>query len=292
MSQPPSSCPRCSAPLLATDEVCPFCGYTLSVEPMPDAAPPPPLEAELDRGPPPLESVPPERQPSPRPSPVVGGTDPDVGSVATESPPWERWRQFGFFRAFWLTWRDSAFRPVPFFRRLPPRGGYGSPLGFAVIVTVFGLFFSFYWNTVQEAVTGTLEQGLAMELIGGFVALLFGLALVVPLYVGLLFVSVAVIHVGFLIVGAGRRGYEATFRAVAYASGPAAFSVFPFFGPLLSLVWGMVLVYLGVREVQRTTNARATLGFLIPFLAVLVLVVFLSVLLALALGSLGLEPAA
>jgi hypothetical protein len=161
-----------------------------------------------------------------------------------------------------------------------------------VIVTVFGLFFSFYWNTVQEAVTGTLEQGLAMELIGGFVALLFGLALVVPLYVGLLFVSVAVIHVGFLVVGAGRRGYEATFRAVAYASGPAAFSVFPFFGPLLSLVWGMVLVYIGVREVQRTTNARATLGFLIPVLAVLVLVVFLSVLLALALGSLGLEPAA
>jgi hypothetical protein len=278
---PPSSCPRCSAPLLGTDEVCPFCGYHLSAGPTPDEMPPEPPEA-----------APAEPEPSSSPSPGDIAPSLDVGAVATEPPPWERWRQFGFFTALWLTWRESVFRPVQFFRRLPPRTGYGSPLGFAVIVTVFGLFFSFYWSTVEEAVSGTLEQGVAVELIGGFVTLLFGLALVIPLYVGLLFASVAIIHVGFLVVGAGRRGYEATFRAVAYASSPAAFSVFPFFGPLLSLVWGMVLIYVGVREVQRTTNGRATLGFLIPFLAVLVLVVFLSVLLVLALSSLGLEPAA
>jgi len=245
-----------------------------------------------DEPPPPREAARPELEGSASAFPEVVGAPLDVEAVATEPPPWERWRQFGFFTAFWLTWRDSVFRPVWFFRHLPPRGGYGSPLGFAVIVTVIGLFFSFYWGTVEEAVSGTLEQGMAVELIGGFVTLLFGMALLIPLYVGALFASVAVIHVGFLAVGAGRRGYGATFRAVAYASGPAAFSVFPFFGPLLSLVWGMVLVYLGVREVQRTTNGRATLGFLIPFLAVLVLVLVLSMLLVLALSSLGLEPAA
>ncbi len=281
MSVARSSCPRCSAPLLASDVVCPFCGYPLSATPVAEQAPPSRLEA-----------APPEPERFASPPPESVGPSPDVAAVATEPPPWERWRQFGFFTALWLTWRESVFRPVEFFRRLPPRAGYGSPLGFAVIVTVFGLFFSFYWSTVEGAVSGTLEQGLAVELIGGLVTLLFGLALVMPLYVGLLFASVAIIHVGFVIVGGGRRGYEATFRAVAYASSPVAFSVFPFFGPLLSLIWGMVLIYVGVREVQRTTNGRATLGFLIPFLAVLALAVLLSILLVLALSSLGLQPAA
>jgi hypothetical protein len=279
MSVPPSSCPRCSAPLLAADEICPFCGYRLSAMPMPDEPSPA------------REAAPREREALTEPSQEPVGPALDVETVATEPPPWERWRQLGFFTSLWLTWRDSVFRPVSFFRRLPPRGGYGSPLGFAVIVTVFGLFFSFYWSTVEEAVSGALEQGIAVELIGGFVTLLFGLALLIPLYVGLLFASVAVIHVGFLVVGASRRGYGATFRAVAYASSPAAFSVFPFFGPLLGLIWGMVLIYVAVREVQRTTNGRATLGFLIPFLAVLVLALLLSILLVLALSSLGLEPA-
>jgi hypothetical protein len=249
---------------------------------MPEVGPPPPAS----------ETAPPERERLPASLAEVVGTPRDVDAVATQPPPWERWRQYGFFRALWLTWRDSVFRPVEHFRRLPPRAGYGSPLGFAVIVTVFGLFFSFYWSTVESAVSGTFEHGLAVELIGGFAALLFGLALFIPVYVGLLFASAAIIHVGFLIVGAGRRGYEATFRAVAYASSPVAFSVFPFFGPLLSLVWGMVLIYVAVREVQRTTNGRAALGFLVPFLALLALAVILSMLLVLVLTSLGLEPAA
>jgi len=217
---------------------------------------------------------------------------PGVDGVATASPAWERRREIGFFAALWLTWRDSVFRPVPFFRRLPPRAGYGAPLGYTVVMTVFGLFFSFYWATIEEAVGGTLAHGLIVELITGFVMLLLGLALVVPLYVGLLFTSVGIIHVGLLIVGAGRRGYEATFRAVAYASGPAAFSVFPFFGPLLGLVWGMVLLYLAVREVQRTTNSRASLAFLLPFVALLAFLLLLGLLLAMALRSLGVEPAA
>lgn len=285
MSLAPSSCPRCSAPLRASDEACPFCGYSLSRgsqrdEARPPPPPPPPLAVEE----PPTVAAPAVRPAAP--------ADVDVGEAATASPAWERRREVGFFPALWLTWRESVFRPVPFFRRLPPRAGYGAPLGYTVLITVFGLFFSFYWATVEEAVSGTLEHGLLVELVAGFVTLLFGLALVVPLYVGLLFASAGIIHVGLLIVGAGRRGYEATFRAVAYASGPAAFSVFPFFGPLLSLVWGMVLIYLAVREVQRTTNGRATMAFLLPFLALLAFLLLVGLLLAMALRSLGVEPTA
>jgi hypothetical protein len=255
-------CSRCSAPLTATDQTCPFCGLVIADRAAARPEPPPPPPS----GPPAAKAI------------------TEAASVASTVPPWENWREFGFFRALWLTWKDSAFRPVQFFQGLPPRGGYGSPLGYAVLATIVGLFFSFYWGVVEEALSGTLEQGLAMQVFGGLVTLGVG----VPLYVGLLFTSVAVIHIGFMVVGAGRQGFEATFRAVAYACGPAVFAIVPFFGPLLSLVWGMVLVFVAVREVQRTTNVRASLGFLVPFLAFLVFVVVVRVLFGLLLGSMEL----
>lgn len=297
MNLPPSTCPSCSAPLRIADEACPFCGFSLAAGSGRDQGPPPPPPAAV----PPVEG---ESLASPREFDERGrrsqapgiGRGPEkpreVSDAGTTSPAWERRREVGFFAALWLTWRDSVFRPVPFFRRLPPRAGYGSPLGYTVLVTVFGTFFSFYWGTIEEAVGGTLERGLVVELVSGFVTLVIGLALAIPLYLALLFASVGIIHVGLVIVGAGRRGYEATFRAVAYASGPAALAVFPFFGPLLGLVWGMVLIYLAVREVQRTTNGRVTLGFLLPFLAFLAFLILVGLLLAVALRSLGVEPAA
>jgi hypothetical protein len=271
MNNVPQVCARCSAPLRATDSVCPFCGHVVNLEQHPDMPSPPPPPPSP---PPPLETTPAQSREA-------------VDTAATEPVPWERWRELGFFNALWRTWRNSVFRPVEFFRKMPPRSGLGSAIGYTVLVTTLGLFFSFYWNAVEGALGGAgAEGGLVFALIGSLVALLFGLAFIIPLYVGFLFVAVAVIHVGFLVVGAGRRGFEGTFRAVAYASSPAVFAIFPFFGPILSTVWGMVLVYIGVREVQRTTNGRATLGFLVPFVAFLLFMIILAVLFELLLSSL------
>lgn len=275
MSNVPSACPRCSAPLRATDEVCPFCGH-VTTQAVDSDAPQPPA--------PPLEPPPP---PAAEEMPPAAGTE-DVESAGTGPVPWENWRKLGFFPALWLTWKDSVFRPVHFFRRMAPRGGVGPALGYAVLITVVGMFFSLYWSSVEAALGGTGDESIVVTLVGSLVTLLFTMAFVIPLYVGLLFVMVAVVHVGFMVVGAGRRGYEATFRAVAYSSSSAAFAIFPFFGPYLSMVWGMVLLYIGVREAQRTTNARATLGFLMPLLAFLVFIIILGFLFELLIRSVDL----
>ncbi len=275
MSNVPSSCPRCSAPLRAADEICPFCGHVTTRPADPDAPPPPP-PLEPPPPPPPVEEV---------ASPATSAGVDDAGAAPLA---WENWRALGFFTAFWYTWRDSVFRPVEFFRKMPPKGGIGPALGYAVLITLVGMFFSLYWSSVEAALGGTGEDGLLVTLVGSLVTLLFMMAFIIPLYVGALFVMVAIVHVGFMIVGAGRRGYEATFRAVAYASSPAALAVFPFFGPYLSLVWGTVLLFIAVREAQRTTNARATLGFLMPLLAILVFLVVLGIVFEVLLRSLDL----
>jgi hypothetical protein len=194
-------------------------------------------------------------------------------------------RTHGFWSALWLTWRDSVFRPVHFFRRLPPRGGYGPALGFSVLLTAIALVFNFYWSTIETLLAGGGEEGMLVLIFGNLVMLLIGGGFLLALYIGLLYVIVATVHVGFMVVGAGRMGYQATFRAIAYSSGPAAFAIFPFFGPFLSMVWGSVVVYIAIREAQRTTNSRAALGFLMPLIAFTVFFMFLAIVFALILST-------
>jgi len=272
MSTEPLVCTNCGAPLIPGDNICPFCGELVE----PAVPPPPPVTQPF--APPPPEA--PARPPPPSAE--------QIAAAGTEPPAWEDRRTYGFLASLWITWRESVFRPVAFFRTLPPRGGIGPPLGFAVLFTALGLIMNIYWATVQSALAGSAEEGLGILLLGGLFAALLWLAFALPLYVGLLFAMAGVLHVCFMAVGAGRRGFEATFRAMAYSAGAAAFSVFPFFGPLITLVWSTVVLFIGMREVQRTTNGKTTLAFLLPLLALTLLFILLAVVLALIFASTGL----
>jgi hypothetical protein len=278
MNSEPLVCTNCGAPLIPGDNICPFCGELVG-----PAAPPPELPLEPPPGVPGLG--PPVAEPLPQPS---RPSEEQIAAVGTAVPAWEDRKRYGFWGSLWITWRESVFRPVEFFRTLPPRGGIGPALGFAVLFSTLGLVMNIYWATVQSALAGSAGEGLGVLLLGGLFVALLWLAFAVPLYVGLLFAMAAVLHVCFMAVGAGRRGFEATFRAIGYSSGPAAFAIFPFFGPLITLVWGTVLLFIGMREVQRTTNGKATLAFLLPLFALTLLVLLLMIILTLIMASTGL----
>ncbi|MGD2218078.1 MAG: YIP1 family protein [Gemmatimonadales bacterium] len=278
MSPEPSLCTNCRAPLIPGDNICPFCGELVG----PTAPPPePPL-------PPPPET--PRAGPAVAQPPVqpLRPSDEQIAAAGTEVPAWEDRKTYGSWAALWITWRESVFRPVEFFRTLPPRGGIGPALGFAVLFSTLGLIMNIYWATVKSALAGSAEGALGVELLGGLFVALLWLAFALPVYIGLLFAMAGMLHLCFMAVGAGRRGFEASFRAIGYSSGPAAFAVFPFFGPLITLVWGTVVLFIGMREVQRTTNGKATLAFLLPLFALTLLLILLIIVLSLILASTGL----
>jgi hypothetical protein len=213
---------------------------------------------------------------------------------------WERRRDLGFWPALWGTWRDSVFKPIPFFRSLAARGTIGSAVSYFVLVAAVGLFFNLYWGTFESLLAGSLDDALgpdlgltltggqraALLIVGTGVAFIFMLLL----YIAALFFTAAIVHVGFAIVGAGRQGFEGTLRAMAFSAGPLAFLVFPFFGQLVALVWTTVLIFIAMREVQRTTNRRATVGFLLPAIALSVLFAVAMFLFALLLTTAELAP--
>jgi hypothetical protein len=278
MSSDPLVCTNCGAPLIPGDNVCPFCGEVVGLSAPPPEPPFEPPPGMAGAGPALAEPpVAPQRL-----------SEEQIAAAGTVVPAWEDRKACGFLASLWITWRESVFRPVEFFRTLPPRGGIGPALGFAVLFSTLGLVMNIYWATVQSALAGSAEEGLGVLLLGGLFVALLWLAFAVPLYVGLLFAMAGVLHVCFMAVGAGRRGFEATFRAMGYSSGPAAFAIFPFFGPLISLVWGTVVLFIGMREVQRTTNGKATLAFLLPLFALTLLLILLIIILAVILASTGL----
>lgn len=213
---------------------------------------------------------------------------------------WEERASHGFWRALWLTWRESVFRPIPFFRALSPQSGRGHALSYCVLVSAVGLFFALYWSTFETVLGGGLDTGLAAQLDPGLtseakiILLIIGTAVsfvfLLLLNIALLFLGAALVHVGFVVVGAGRQGFNATFQATAYSYGPVLFVVFPFFGRLVAMVWSAVLLFIGVREVQRTTNGRATAGFLLPAVALAPLLVLAFYFVAMLLRVAEVEP--
>ncbi len=284
MRTEPLVCTNCGAPLIPGDNICPFCGEIVAPA-APPPPPPPPLPPEPFAPPPSVPGAVSAAAEPPLPPPP---SEEQIAAAGTVVPAWEDRRTYGVWASLFITWRESVFRPVEFFRTLPPRGGIGPALGFAVLFSTLGLIMNIYWGTVQSALAGSAEEGLGILLLGGMFVALLWLAFVLPVYVGLLFAMAGVLHVCFMAVGAGRRGFEATFRAIGYSSGPAAFAIFPFFGPLITVVWGTVVLFIGMREVQRTTNGKATLAFLLPLFALILFSILLAIVLALIFASTGL----
>jgi hypothetical protein len=73
-------------------------------------------------------------------------------------------------------------------------------------------------------------------------------------------------------VRGGRKGFEVTFRVVAYSQATRVWSIIPFIGSPIGWVWRTVVQIIGLKEVHQISYVRITVAFLIP-LALLLLVV-------------------
>lgn len=111
-------------------------------------------------------------------------------------------------------------------------------------------------------------------------ALLIGMVTLIPRIV-FIFIYGAILHIGVYIVG-GKNGISQTIKALMYAYTPALlFTVIVTFflnGILIFVIWlwGLLLVILGIRQLQEITTNRALIAVLI---AVFIWIAVLSLLL-------------
>ena len=98
----------------------------------------------------------------------------------------------------------------------------------------------------------------------GFVAqLVFGGVFAV---IGM-FVATGILHVVLLLLGGAQRGFEATFRVVAFAQATSVVLLVPFCGQVVggaSGLWTLVLYILGLAEAHQIGHGKAAAAALLP----------------------------
>jgi hypothetical protein len=182
--------------------------------------------------------------------------------------------------SFVQTVRDVLFDPVNFFRSIRREGDFLNPLIFAIICALITGVIGGILRLIFTLVRGGGFGGALGSLIANIIFIPIGTA------IGL-FIGAGIYHLlVLLIIRPSHAGYEATFRAVAYAAVLQLLSWLAFI-PILGIVvaiaiaiYNVVLTVIGIREMHATTTGRAVAVVLIPVVVIGILVAIVGVAIA------------
>ena len=178
--------------------------------------------------------------------------------------------RLGFFQAFLTMLREVLFSPAQFYHRMPTRGEFRSPLIFGLILGVLGGVLGLAWQQVFMLRLGRFQEIAPTHLVGITIAL--PLIVLVSLYI-----CSAIVHLCLTVVGGNRRGFEATFRVIAYSAATEIFSLIPFIGSLIAFIYKLAIAIIGLRESHGIGTGRAVLAVFLPFIAIAVFFVVLAI---------------
>jgi hypothetical protein len=193
-----------------------------------------------------------------------GGPTPYRPAGEGEYCPWEDMEGLGFFQAFLTTLREVLFSPSQFYRRMPTSKGITHPLIFGLILGVLGGVFSLAWQRIFFLRLGQFPEIATVYFLG----IIIGLPLIVLI---ILYLGSAIIHLCLMVVGGNRRGFEATFRVIAYSWSTQIFALIPFVGGLIIPLYALVIEIIGLRESHGIGTGRAILAIFLPVIVILAL---------------------
>ncbi len=190
-----------------------------------------------------------------------GGITPYRPEGEEEYCPWEDMEKLGFFQAMLATLSEVLFSPTKFYRRMPTRRGLTNPLIFALILGVLGGVLGLAWQQIFMLRLGQSPEIATTRLVGITVAL--PVIVLVSLYLGS-----AIGHLCLMVVGGNRRGFEATFRVIAYSWSTQVFALIPFVGSLIIPIYDLIIVIIGLRESHGIGTGRAALAIFLPIIVI------------------------
>jgi len=209
--------------------------------------------------------------PSYTPPPEPPSAPPPGGPPARPGLPWEREKSVGTLVE---TVKELVTAPKAAFARMREKGDYASPLLFVVIVGGLGAIVGQIWQLVFGAAwtamipaeyAGELGPMLATQGAGAIVTIVV-MPILIPIFA---FIGAAIYHLFLMLFGAHKEstaGFEGTFRVVAYANVAQLANVIPFAGGFIAMIWGIILMVLGLSTVHRTSQGKALAAVLIPWL--------------------------
>lgn len=193
-------------------------------------------------------------------------------------PPFEQLDRYGFFSGLFLTVKLILFSPRLFFSVMPVGNGVSKPLTFAILMALIQTVAQFAWG--MAGLTPGLEVTSA-----GVVPVdynttngLFELLLTPAFAAITLYVMTGFYHVVLAVLRSGERGFEGSFRALAYSYAPMITGIIPM--PSVGIVagwmflyaaWSLVLTAVGFKHIHKTSYMKAIPALLIPLLIFMIL---------------------
>ncbi len=195
-----------------------------------------------------------------------------MNEIETGGLDWEKRAQVGWFSAFGNTLRKSLFEPSRFFETVPPQGDFVSPMLYGVIcMTVGGIFGTLYFAFLKNFIISfsSLPIDTAQVVFSStFFVIFFTLSLIFSPFLNLinLFMMAGIYHLFLMITGGAKKGFEATFRVVAYSQGAQLLQFFPILGSLVAMVWSCVLFIIGFKKVHQCSTGQSVLAVFLPLI--------------------------
>lgn len=205
-----------------------------------------------------------------------GGSLERLTEQARTGPAWENREQIGITAAVWQTVQEVLTRPAETFSTMRREGGLFSPLSYALLVGSVGFIINAVYQLAIRNVVGVQQQmppGLPPEFTHwielmqkpGFYLIM---AILSPiLIVVMTFFQSAILHLCLMLCGGANRGYETTFRVVAYSLGStASLELIPVCGSMVAGIWRLVCHCIGLAKAHETDTWRAVLAVFMPFI--------------------------
>jgi hypothetical protein len=205
-------------------------------------------------------------------APAEGPPEPERASASPPGTPWERRRTIGFGAGLAETAQQVLTSPQAFFRAMPVTGGIPDPLLYGLLVSYIGLVAAAVYNAVFNTTFGAAFSQLGdrpelerlLPFFSGGAGLLMNL-IMGPIFITVgLFIWSGILHLLLLLLGGGARGFEATFRVVAYASTTNLIQIVPFCGGVVGGIYGIVLAIIGLSAAHGDSTGKAAAAVLLP----------------------------
>ncbi len=180
--------------------------------------------------------------------------------------PWERRAELGPGTAVVQTISQVLRSPAATFRGMKVDGGWGEPLGFAVLVGSVSSWIAQAWIMLASSLLSG-RGGPSPEEVAVANAQEIWSALLAPFLVcAFTVVGAGIVHVLLMFFGGAPRPYETTLRVFCYGWSVGVLNIVPICGVLIGAIWRLVVEVIGLREAHPVPTGRAAAAVLVPVL--------------------------
>ena len=192
----------------------------------------------------------------------VNDTGPGTGPLLPD--------EVGYFTGLWKTLTGVLFSPGRFFSERKQEEGSGEAFAFGVLLGSIGIMLSVFWDFLlnsQEitAVLETLHQVFTIN--SFFITCIIASPVMLIMF---MLINAAVLHFFLFILRGAHRGFTGTFKVSAYSSATLIFGLVPIVGDYIGIIWWLVVMVTGLKEIHETSVLRVLFAFLLPFILIMI----------------------